>query len=439
MGAVFLSLCLLYTNPAIFCYNNRCSNLQQYLIWRCITLNASQSKPIIVISLITAACLVGDSMLYVVLPTHWQEMGLTSLWQIGAILSINRLIRLPLNPLVSHLYKRISARSGILFAVFLSVLTTAGYGLVSDFVIFLLLRCLWGLAWTFLRLGAYFTILDYSTDANRGRSMGLYNGLYRLGSLVGMLAGGILADLFQVELTALFFACISLACIPAVFIYISRSAKGMVEDAAKSEKDFSLWQHLDTLPILLVGMAVAMIYQGMFTSTLSYIIEVHNSPATSIGGLLIGAASLGGILQAIRWGWEPWLAPWFGSLTDGAGGRYRLLVLSTAAAALLFALLPMEMALPLWLILLLLLQLTATSLTTITDALAADAATRSARVKLMTLYSLLIDLGSAIGPMLAYLLNEYTASYASCWVAALFLLLITLAYAPRAIKAPHKI
>ena len=78
-------------------------------------MNASQSKPIIVISLITAACLVGDSMLYVVLPTHWQEMGLTSLWQIGAILSINRLIRLPLNPLVSHLYKRISARSGILY------------------------------------------------------------------------------------------------------------------------------------------------------------------------------------------------------------------------------------------------------------------------------------------------------------------------------------
>ncbi len=378
-------------------------------------------------------------MLYVVLPTHWQEMGLTSLWQIGAILSINRLVRLPLNPLVSHFYKRISARNGILFAVLLSVLTTAGYGLVSDFFIFLLLRCLWGLAWTFLRLGAYFTILDYSTNANRGRCMGLYNGLYRLGSLVGMLAGGILADIFQVKITALLFACLSLACIPAVFLYISHSAKGMVEDAAKSERDFSFWQNLDTLPVLLVGMLVAMIYQGMFTSTLSYIIEIHNSPTTAIGDLLIGAASLGGIIQAIRWGWEPWLAPFFGSLTDGSNGRYILLVLSTATAALLFTILPIEMPLPLWLLLLLLLQLTATSLTTITDALAADIATNSAKVKIMTLYSLLIDLGSAIGPMLAYLLNECTNPYASCWIAAFLLLLITLAYVKKALIASPKI
>ena len=38
-------------------------------------------KPIVVIALITAACLIGDSMLYIVLPTHWKEVGLFSLWE----------------------------------------------------------------------------------------------------------------------------------------------------------------------------------------------------------------------------------------------------------------------------------------------------------------------------------------------------------------------
>ena len=86
-------------------------------------------KPIIIIALVTAACLVGDSMLYVCLPTHWQEAGLSSLWQIGVILSVNRLVRLPLNPVVGFCYTKISIRTGMLVSIVLAALTTAGYGL----------------------------------------------------------------------------------------------------------------------------------------------------------------------------------------------------------------------------------------------------------------------------------------------------------------------
>lgn len=81
-----------------------------------------KTRPIVIIALITAACLIGDSMLYVVLPTHWNDMGLSSLWQIGVILSVNRLVRLPLNPLVSYFYRKLSARNGILISLFLQLL-----------------------------------------------------------------------------------------------------------------------------------------------------------------------------------------------------------------------------------------------------------------------------------------------------------------------------
>lgn len=59
---------------------------------------------------ITAVCLLGDSMLYVVLPIHWQELNLRSLWEVGILLSVNRFIRLPLGPFVGYLYKRISQK-----------------------------------------------------------------------------------------------------------------------------------------------------------------------------------------------------------------------------------------------------------------------------------------------------------------------------------------
>ena len=44
------------------------------------------SRQVIVISLITAACLIGDSMLYIVLPICFAQAGLSSLWEVGIIL-----------------------------------------------------------------------------------------------------------------------------------------------------------------------------------------------------------------------------------------------------------------------------------------------------------------------------------------------------------------
>lgn len=82
------------------------------------------SRQVIVISLITAACLIGDSMLYIVLPICFAQAGLSSLWEVGIILSVNRLVRLPLNPMVGWLYRHISDRTGIFIATVLATITT---------------------------------------------------------------------------------------------------------------------------------------------------------------------------------------------------------------------------------------------------------------------------------------------------------------------------
>ena len=394
------------------------------------TIVDTSTRPIKIVALLTALCLIGDSMLYIALPTHLSECGLTSLWEVGALLSANRLVRLPFNPLVGWLYKKVSTRNGILFASVLAVVTTASYGLVSGFFPLLMVRCIWGVAWTFLRLGAYITIIDCSSNLNRGHSMGLYNGLYRLGSLGGMLAGGFAADFFGLRATALIFSAVTLFAIPAVLVGVPASKPHKSDGEIKHKIKLGFWKNHVVLWALATGMLVAMIYQGMFTATLSYLVQAHNASMVDLYWFIIGAASLAGILQAMRWGWEPWLAPWIGRTSDGTIGRHAILILSLLLGSFFFILIPFNMPLALWLLVLVGIQLTATALTTLADTIASDAASHSSSAKIfvMTVYSLSIDFGAAVGPIVGYLLNGYVGTYASYWGAALVLLLLSVGW-----------
>jgi MFS family permease len=361
-------------------------------------------------------------MLYVVLPIHWQEVGLASLWEVGILLSVNRIIRLPLNPLVGWLYERMSSRSGVLFAVLLAACTTLSYAFSKGFLLWLILRCVWGVAWTFLRLGAYFTILEVAADTNRGHYMGMYNGLYRLGSLGGMLTGGFLADQYGIEATALLFGGITLLAIPFAFrllsgadIHVRREDKPVPMAVLFNPTVF--WT-------LLTGLLIAMIYQGAFTATLSYLIQVHSFSNILLFGTAIGAASLAGALQALRWSWEPWLAPWFGKVSDGKYGRRLILIATLIAASILFALIHLQLPPVLWLLLILGILLTATILTTISDAIACDVAFCSPPKMFMTAYSFAIDIGAALGPLIGYLLNDSWGPYAIYWTSSAFLFVL---------------
>ena len=42
----------------------------------------SRNKPVLLLALITAVSLLGDSMLYIALPIHWKDAGLLSLVEV---------------------------------------------------------------------------------------------------------------------------------------------------------------------------------------------------------------------------------------------------------------------------------------------------------------------------------------------------------------------
>lgn len=366
----------------------------------------NDKRPVTVVALVTAICLLGDSMLYIILPVYWREVGLQSLWEVGVLLSINRFVRLPLNPLIGWLYKRMSLRTGLFIAVLIGAFTTIGYGIFKGFIAWLILRSLWGVAWSFLRMGGYFTVISYSHDGNRGKHMGSYNGIFRLGSLAGMLVGGLLVPLLGVQTVSLAFGLMTfIALIPIILFISDRQLSEQEEIPPEQSLRTQIWKK-SILRVLICGLWIALL-QAVFSSTLSLLIDTNYSDSISVFGIIISSTALAGVLQSIRWVWEPFLATKVGKISDGFKGRIPLFLLSLLSAAIGYALIPWELPIYLWIIIVLFVMITSTATNTLMDALASDTAKTTSVIAVMTAYSVMTDLGSALGPMVSYWFVEW--------------------------------
>ncbi|MFP3387238.1 MFS transporter [Brevibacillus sp. SIMBA_040] len=387
----------------------------------------SGKTQVIAVALVTALCMLGDSMLYVVLPIYWEEAGLSSLWEVGVLLSVNRLVRVPLGPLVGKWYERTGGRTGLFLAVGLAFVTTFAYGF-QGFWLWFIARCLWGVAWTFLRLGAYSLIVTVAEEHNRGQFMGLYNGLYRLGSLGGMLGGALLASVYGMFFAAAVLATLSLFALILLFLYVRPIFTNQSTQAVQRLEERSLWKQKRVLATLVTALVVTMVYQGMFASTLSRLIELRH-PFIAVGGVMLGAAVLASLVQGLRWSWEPWAAPLFGKLSDHYG-RKKLFIWTLIAGSILFGLLQASVMVAIWFAILLGIQVTATIVTTVVDTLAADeAAKQTNSTALMTAYSVITDIGAALGPLAAFWMDGSVGLDVMYIIIAIALLAIAFAWA----------
>jgi len=173
----------------------------------------------------------------------------------------------------------------------------------------------------------------------------------------------------------------------------------------------------------ITGLLVALVFQGIYAATLSRMVALHVGELALAGGLVIGCATLAGTLQALRWLWEPWLAPWFGRLSDGPRGRGPVLCVCLGGGACALALVALYLPAPLWLPLLLCSQLCATGLATLSDAAASDTAERHGHpTHTLASYAFIVDCGAAAGPVLAYSVQDLWGMDAAYLAAAALLL-----------------
>ncbi len=215
------------------------------------------------VALVTAAALLGDTLLYSTLPVNAARLGLDAL-TVGLALSLNRWIRLLTNPLAARLYERFRAGPLIPVALGLAVVSTAIYALPAVVVVFLGARLVWGAAWSLLRLGALLSAIDGS-GGRAGRALGEMRAVYGLGYLGGALYTPFAVEAFGWQAAALGTAVLTLVVGIAPALHVSGWARS-VEAVERRERAVwrALWEprHLGLFAIAAVQYAV---YSGVLT------------------------------------------------------------------------------------------------------------------------------------------------------------------------------
>ena len=392
--------------------------------------------PVLVVCGAVAATLFGDSMLYAVMPSRPEDWGL-SIGLVGILLSANRLVRLLSNPLAGRLIVWLGPRPPFAAAMALAVVTTASYGWTTSFAVLLLARMVWGLCWSILRLGAWWTVLDHATDANLGFLMGIYSSVVRSGSIVGVLAGGLLTDAIGHRWTLTIFAAAT-AVGGLAWFATSRSRPAGRAQTPRAGRDGGapasapralrvMLADPKLLTVGIGGLAGMLVFSGLLTASLGFYLDERFGDEIGVAGVAIGVASFTGIALAIRFTIDLLLGPGAGRLSDRLG---RTPVILTAFAVGAVGLLVLAAAPPLGGVMLavLLAFASSTALIVLLHARAGELAPAPRRAAVLSVYATFLDLGAALGPLIGLSVGTLGALRWAFLACALLLLLIALVY-----------
>jgi MFS family permease len=402
-------------------------------------LSRRQLRLLIPLGLAISLSLPGDQTLYAVLPTQAQAVGI-SLSVVGVLLGINRLIRIPGNPIAGLLYDQFGRRRLFLLGLLLGTLSTASYAIAQSFPAWLAGRLLWGIAWSLLNVGGLTMMLDVTEDHDRGRVIGLYQLSYLVGLAFSPLLGGLLTDAFgfrpallvgaAVTGVAVIITCFALpetrSTPPATAAY-RRPIKKLVTSLKRTLRHLTLPRMLPlfnhparqsgqgarTLRRAQKGglLAISYIYlvtffagNGVVMSTISLYLKQNFGDEVLIGNVVVGVASLGGLLLAMRSVLGMVAGPISGHLSDLKENRWPVVFGGISVGIAGFGVLILGRNF--WSVVLgvVLIALSSGTLLTTLVALTGDLAASDRQGRTIGRLATAGDLGSATGPLLAYAL-----------------------------------
>jgi len=356
----------------------------------------------------TALSLMGDATLYTVLPTHAAEAGI-GLGAVGIMLGVNRAVRLFLNGPMGLAYDRLPRRYLLVPAFFVGVLSTAIYALTRGFWPLLGARLLWGLAWAGIWVGGNTVILDVTGDDDRGRWTGLYQLWFFLGGSLGFFLGGVLTDLVGFHRTLEIGAALTTVGALAVFLFLPETretARRTAETADPPELTSvaPLTRHSKELwaAVLIQGVNRFAI-SGVMAATLALLLQARLGDQVRFNGLLLGIATLTGMLLASRTLLSMVAAPITGWLSDQLHSRWRVILVGLFAGVVGMALFAWGM--PIAIVGgALLSAIAGGSLQALATTLVGDLSLVARRGRALGVLYTMGDLGSALGPPIAYAL-----------------------------------
>lgn len=369
---------------------------------------AGKEKSMInIIGLVVCLSLFGDLSLFAVLPTHYEDIGL-SFVNIGITLSIHRLIRIPGNPLAGFLVDRWGRRKPLLFGMVFAVLSTTGYGLLSGLIPILAARIFWGFAWMLINISALSMVIDISGKDNRGKLTGSYTAWYMLGLTVGPVFGGVFVDLIGFQFAMILCSLFTLAGLVVAFIFVSetkdnhnQNMENGPDEPARAVKTKFRAIKFDVWIILIIFLVVQFTGEGIALSTLSLkVSEVTGSQSMVFG--LIGMATAGGFILGFRSIISALTSQYFGNLSDRRLGRFWVVVGSIILGMLGYLIIGLADNLPILLMGIIVSACSAGATISVLVAWLGDLITDDQRGMVMGLYSTFGDVGSTLGPIFAY-------------------------------------
>jgi MFS family permease len=294
-------------------------------------------------------------------------------------------------------------------------------------------RLLWGLAWSGIWVGGATMILDVATPEERGRWTGLYQTWFYAGAALGALGGGILTDLLGytrtmwvgASLTALGGG-VALLLLPETSRAQETMHTGSVNSPAGSGAAHRSRnaRGLGLRPSRELWLAVSVqgvnrfIISGVISATIGLLIQDWAEST----GVTLGVATLTGVMMAGRTLLSVVAAPIAGTLSDRRGSRWRVIAWALVIGTAGMVLLAWRGAIGI-VVGMLTVAISGGSLQSLATALTGDSAARSQRGRAIGLLHTAGDLGSALGPSVAYALLPalgLRAVYLLC--AALFLI-----------------
>ena len=348
--------------------------------------------PIISIGIATGLSVLGDAVLYSVLPSHYVHIGLTPL-QVGILLSVNRWIRLASNHIAERCYRNSPVTFWLVPAFLVGSLVTAIYGTFKIFAVLFVARILWGICFSFIRQAGIMTVVSASNDAHLGKNMGFLRGINLSGWFVGMLLGGLIHDLFGFTFILIAFSLLSLFAAPLGFL----SQRGL--NLIKTTPSNITFVQTD-IGIMLCGFAIGIVGFGLIVSTLGLILRERVGMSMNLFGHTIGVATLTGMVLSVRWVLDSIGSPLLGAVADRMGRERSIPVLFVLGAmAMTFSSLSFGV---LWMIGGVLVVFFCGTLLGIT--ISARAGQQGA--KAVASYATAFDLGSALGPLIGWTIAQ---------------------------------
>jgi MFS family permease len=356
-------------------------------------------RPVIIIAVITGICLLGDSSLYALLPSRLEAFSVTPTGA-GLILGVNRYIRIVSNTGAGWVVQRAGVAWPLAFAVVLASATTFAYGAANGFWALFIAHALWGISWSFLRLGGYLAAAETGPAGSVGRHMGALQSLSRAGSLVAVVIGGLLADLIGARDTLLLFGALTLAALVLVPLAQIPAGLGRAKPSAKSSGQAAI-QAIESptwrIRSLYAQAAITwMLVAGLFMGTAGYMVRTVTGDGITFAGIAVGVGALSGIVLGIRWIADLGLSPVFGHLSDSLG-RARIILTAMGAAVAAMATVAISPTLAVAIPMYAIIFAAGTALTVSLNASVAELAPPDRRAVTLSRYATWADIGSGTG------------------------------------------